>query len=757
MDDEVRKIGLWGMGGVGKTSIMKVINNRLLEEARKFDVVVWITVSKENSIAKLQDDIARQIGTHFFGDLDETRRAGMLMETLLRKSKFVIILDDLWEKVALDKVGIPERSVGSKLVLTTRSSDVCRKMDCRVIKIKPLMEEEAWKLFLEKVGGDVLNIPGVEPIARSMAKRCAGLPLGVITIASCMKGIDDICEWRNALKELSLRQKSINGFEDEVFQQLQFSYDRLKDPKLQHCFLCCALYPEDEKIEEGSLIQLWITEGLVEEMDSMQAKFDRGGAIMNRLISNCLLEVFTNLENERTVKMHDLLRDMALHIAESRFLVKAGMMLIKPPGVQEWSKDVEKVSLMRNQWLDIPLEMSSPKCPSLTTLLLSDCDISSIPQGFFKHMDALKVLDLSRNPIKTLPNSFSNYLRNLTSLLLADCEDLENVPSLSNLRALKKLDLQRTNIKEIPQGMENLVSLEYLNLDCSMLKEIPNGILSRLPCLQDLILGEALISGKEVGALKKLEHLEGSFHNCHNLNMYLKGRKELRQYRIFVGDVKRGEVDHDARKLIAVSRCNIYTIQIMLPRNIEGLYVGYCNLHCSADSEYPLFSRFILFSLASFSSLKFLVIYGCRNIKKLFSPNCVPLNLQDLRVSGCEQLEEIIASEGGMVSMEFRLPQLRVFSLQNLPELKSICSVHGVLVCDSLRYMSVVDCPKLKRIGLDVPRLDNVTPSTSAAARLSLSIWISPREWWESVEWDGPQAKSLLEPFVSIWEDQTEQ
>ncbi|KAK9016680.1 hypothetical protein V6N11_079175 [Hibiscus sabdariffa] len=134
----------------------------------------------------------------------------------------------------------------------------------------------------------------VEPIARSIAKQCAGLPLGVITIASCMRGIDDICEWRNALTEL-----------------------------------------KDWEIREEKLIQLWIVEGLVEEVDSIQAMLDRGRAIMNRLIRNCLLEVFIGRENERTVKMHDLLRDMALDIVGSRFLVKSGMMLEEALDVQD--------------------------------------------------------------------------------------------------------------------------------------------------------------------------------------------------------------------------------------------------------------------------------------------------------------------------------------------------------------------------------------------------------------------------------------
>ncbi|KAL4376224.1 hypothetical protein GQ457_02G038010 [Hibiscus cannabinus] len=747
-------------GEAVKACIEEIWQCLMDDETGKFDIVIWITVSKEMSIAKLQRDIASKIGVDFSGDEDETTRAGMLFETLLRKSKFVMILDDLWEKVSLERIGIPEPSVGSKLVLTTRSSDVCRQVGCRVIRVKPLMEEEAWKLFLEKVGRDILNNPEVEPIARSIAEECA---------------------------ELSLHKTSVNGLKDEVFQQLQFSYDRLKDGKLQDCFLTCALYPEDWEIEEEKLIQLWIAEGLVEEVDSIQAELDRGRAIMNRLVRNCLLEVFTERENERIVKMHDLLRDMALDIAGSRFLVKSGMMLEKAPDVQDWSKDLEKVSLMRNRWLYIPSEMSPPKCPRLTTLLLSGCGIDSIPEGFFthmhglrfldlsgnpieslphsfskcprlttlllsyckivsipegffKHMDGLEVLDLSGNPIKSLPHSLSN-LKNLTSLLLADCEDLENVPSLSNLRALKKLDLQRTNIKEIPQGMEDLESLEYLNIGYfNKITEIPNGILSRLSCLQDLIVGETLINGKEVGGLKKLEILKGRFGDWQNLNMYLQafhGREEPSQYIISVGDVERVGSWNRVGKLIVVGGCKIYTYQIMLPPDIEELEIHNCNLDCS--EEYPLFSRSILFSPVSFSSLKSLSIYDCRNMKKLFSPNCVPLNLQNLSVSECEQLEEIIASEveqeeRGMVTMEFRLPQLKELELHDLPELKRICSVDALLVCDSLVRIRIVNCPKLERMGLNLP----------PPAPDSVSILIWPQEWWDSVEWD---VKPLLKPL----------
>ncbi|XP_039059109.1 probable disease resistance protein At4g27220 [Hibiscus syriacus] len=362
------------------------------------------------------------------------------------------------------------------------------------------------------------------------------------------------------------------------------------------------------------------------------------------------------------------------------------------------------LDLSRNPIKSLPISLS--KCPWLTTLLFCHCLIESIPESFFDDTNELKILDLSFNPIKSLPHSLSN-LKNLTSLLLADCEDLGNFPSLSNLGVLEKLDLRRTKIKEIP-----------------------NGVLSRLCCLHELIVGGTLINGKEVGGLKKLHGtLEGRFYDWHDLNMYLqacRGREEPRKYIIYVGD---------ARYLC------------FMKMQVKKLF-----------EEYPLFSRFILFSIGSFSSLKCLDMYDCGNMKKLFSPNCVPLNLQELSVGACKQLEEIITSEveqeeRGMFITEFHLPQLRLLWLSDLPELKSICSAGGVLVCDSLGEIGIENCPRLKRMSLNVPKLDNVPPSASASANFYLSVRIRPKKWWESVEWDGPQPKSLLDPFEIITSD----
>ncbi|KAJ6857918.1 hypothetical protein NC652_040441 [Populus alba x Populus x berolinensis] len=110
------------------------------------------------------------------------------------------LFDDLWNCFDYNKVGIPIEVKGCKLILTTRSFGVCKRMVCqKTIKVEPLSMEEAWALFIKIIG---CIPPEVEEIAKSVASECAGLPLGIKTMAGTMRGVDDICEWRNALEEL---------------------------------------------------------------------------------------------------------------------------------------------------------------------------------------------------------------------------------------------------------------------------------------------------------------------------------------------------------------------------------------------------------------------------------------------------------------------------------------------------------------------------------------------------------------------------
>ncbi|XVE53004.1 hypothetical protein DITRI_Ditri02bG0169900 [Diplodiscus trichospermus] len=182
---------------------MKHIYNQLLPEDKTlFDKVIWVTVSKELNITKIQQDIAKQVNIADFPESEQERVA--VLEDKLGQIRYTLILDDVWKKFSLSKVGIPEptSSSGSKLVLTSRSSDVCRSIDYKVVKVQPLSNEESMKLFLKHVGHGVEQISSLAQILGDIVQECDGLPLAIVVIARSMKGIYDDREWSYALREL---------------------------------------------------------------------------------------------------------------------------------------------------------------------------------------------------------------------------------------------------------------------------------------------------------------------------------------------------------------------------------------------------------------------------------------------------------------------------------------------------------------------------------------------------------------------------
>ncbi|KAG5526209.1 hypothetical protein RHGRI_032474 [Rhododendron griersonianum] len=480
MTDDVRQIGVYGMGGVGKTTIMKHIHNQLLEEKGKFDTVYWVTVSKAFNITKLQSDIATALYLSLREDEEVTRRASQLYAALSRHKRYVLILDDIWEPFALERVGIPEpmRSNRCKLVLTTQSLEVCRRMECTPVKVDLLTKEEALTLFLSKaVGKDTVLAPEVEEIADKIAKQ-----------------------------------------------------SQRKTPAMM-------------KIPVNELIEYWIAEELIADMDSEEAQFDKGHAILGKLTSGCLLESFTNIHGMMEyVKLHDLIRDMALRITSTspRFMVKAGERIKSVP-YEHWSKDLERISLLHSWTSELPV--TPPVCPRLTTLLLSHVHIHYLTEfsnSFFTYMRCLEVLDLSNNYLTSLPESISN-LENLHALILANSHVLMYVPSLAKLKALKVFKLTNSRIEKLPKGLEELVSLRKLELsENERLETFPSWKLRRLSKLQYLRTDgtEVEVSAEDLLCLKQLKVVSVRFHYVQQLIRYLTSQQfqGLEKYCLTMGE-----------------------------------------------------------------------------------------------------------------------------------------------------------------------------------------------------------------------------
>ncbi|GKV34483.1 hypothetical protein SLEP1_g42854 [Rubroshorea leprosula] len=735
---------------------------------------------------------------------------------MLEKNCNLLILDDVWEYISLEDVGIPDL-VGSnscKVVLTTRFQHVARRMN---FNLEPLSEKEALQLFLNKVGSAVLTASGgiintLEPTLRQVVEECGGLPLAIVTVASSMKKESSPQLWQNALDELRNRRRIVagtivvEGSMNDAFEILKFSFDRLNDEKIQDCFLHCALYPEDFAIRKRKLIESWIEEGFIAPMETRHKMNCQGHAILRKLEDNCLLQIVQTAqsrifddEDEKAVKMHDLLRDMALDITSKspRFLVKSGMNIRELPNKEQWTEDLKRVSLMRNSMEEISRDLSSPECRTLTTLLLSHNSLSNLPDSFFEQMNELKILDLSKNyELKSLPNSVSK-LKNLTTLLLIGCRQLRKVPALSNCQAITKLDFNRSGIEEIPEGMEMLVNLKYLNLNHTKIRRLPEGILQGLSCLQILALRITgiQVKGEDLWPLEKLECFGGMLNDWNELSIFCKmmqSRKErIRDYLLDIGSGEEEIVEETTlgRRWVKISCLPIASEKrVPLPHNVETIEFRRChdfkcvdqlsflkdtvNLTTCLLSECQSieFAFSSLFNFNPLQSLQFLVldqlenlkslfeeealapsalsfplktisIMDCPKIKKLFSPRLLVWHLQNLEsilVFDCEELEEIIASEGSKEEDgKLPLPKLKILGLRNMPKLKSICGRTRVLVCDSLEALGIVDCPMLKRVPLSPP------PSLK-------DIKVSSEESWESLEWEHPNAKDILLPLVEF-------
>ncbi|KAH1063518.1 hypothetical protein J1N35_028505 [Gossypium stocksii] len=821
MQEEVSKVGVWGMGGVGKTTIMKHIHNDLLEEQR-FKRVLWVTISKEFNVMKVQDDIADalKLKEDWPREGDKLRRAAILSEMLKNVGKHVLILDDVWDKVSLEEVGIPEPSGsnGCKLVLTTRSEHVCKYMGCKVIKVKPLSEEEALILFLNKVGPNIVQSPTIMPTLKLVVKECAGLPLTIVVVAGTMIGEDNPLIWKNALVELKERIGKVEGVEAEVIERLKFSFDHIKDRQVKHCFLYCTIYPEDFEIEKDELIECWIDEGFIDEMDTRQEMEYKGLTILKKLEDNCLLENSTTEFGSVCIKMHDAVRDMALSITRMnpRYMIQAGLQLEELPQKEQWSSDIVKVSLMRNLISEISIDVLPTKCQLLTTLLLQENPIKKISISFFTNMPCLSVLNLSYTKIESLPDSISE-LKNLTTLLLCGCEELRDLPCLSMLQELKKLDLSRTKIEKVPEGMDMLIKLRYLDLrNVFTLKEIPAGLLPKLVHLQHLSFDvynvKTSLKVEETEPLNMLECLTGRLEDISEFNNFIssmqQSKKNLIKYYLQVGPyylgrgrdktVTIGGVHNWEGELIMhpieIQRLNIFKCHYLRSlvddnssfKNAIALRVWMCegiecvvSLSSFASSfanpfqslevlelrDLPKLSALImkdegigsattstLAPSATFSHLKEIIIVNCLRMKTLL-PHWLLPNLQNLEViwvQVCDELVEILGAatseveeKGSDALIKFHLPKLRGLRLVRLPNLKSICSKSGVMVCDALQLISVISvCDKLKRIPPFVPLVGNGQPYAYAPPSLTIR---STTEWWESLEWDDhPNFKNVL-------------
>ncbi|KAM3741872.1 hypothetical protein ACB098_07G030200 [Castanea mollissima] len=481
-------VGVHGMGGVGKTTMVKQVAEKVMTEGH-FHRVVMASVSQTVNLKKIQSSIADGLELLLTKKSDEGR-AKELRGKIMADKRILVILDDVWEWIDLSSIGIPIGSdlevCESKILLTTRREHVCNSMGCKGnrIHLNILSPEDSWDLFI-KTAGTVFDSTEFEAVAREVAGECQGLPLALVTVARAL-GDKDEEEWKKAARRLKRSVSPNPDHQEKVTECIKLSYDFLKDREAKACFLMCCLFPEDHNISKEVLARYGMGLRLFHHVDTLdEARGDADTFTKNLIDSGLLLKC----DEDAFVKMHDVVRDTAKLISssgsEELFMAQAGSALEEWPRRDTQFESYTALSLMFNDIKRLPDE---PVCPKLQALLLQENkNLGEIPNGFFNRMKTLKVLDISGLPILSLPPSI-RLLENLCTLYMDRCKS-KDISILGGLKKLEILSLNRSLINTFPEELAELTELRMLDMrSCEYIQTISPNIISRLHGLEELYL-----------------------------------------------------------------------------------------------------------------------------------------------------------------------------------------------------------------------------------------------------------------------------
>lgn len=781
-NDKVFVIGICGMGAMGKTLLATLVENEVKRKST-FKDVFWVTVSHNYSISKLQHDIAKRIGLKLDED-DERVRADNLSSALEKKGKSILILDDVWKYIDLQKVGIHPKVNGIKVILTTRLKHVCHQMDCQqyaILQMYPLSTCEGWELFMLKLGvdGTPKILPNeIEKIARYIVERFKGLPLAINVMARTMKGIDDFHQWKHALNKLEKLEMG-QMVEEEVFKILKSSYDNLIEKNLQNCILYCALLSTDDydwdrdldwdEFEEDELIMKLVDHGQINGNMCLEEILVEGNTILNKLQFHSLISLHYYF-----VVTHPLVRNMACYIwkeSQRNAIVKSGKGLAKIPLSHGWVTDLELVHMRDCDIEQIP-EGMSPNCPKLSTLIINKVSISHVPESFFKYMNSLSILDLSDNEeLVSLPNSVTG-LRSLVSLVLKRCASLIHVPPLGELQALSRLVISVTSIEQVPLGLEKLTNLKWLDLSKNMSLNLElRSFSSYLIKLQYLDLRDthAVNTVEDFQGMNMLECFGGAFdYKCFNQSMQKSldmSFERIKTYNLILGNVcsaslgdwwhnvnlKRFGADDHETKSIQFGDCDHFSH--ILPNDLTCLFIIQNNHWvCLCDA----------LSYNTSSSLRKIGTSDCQQMESLFclSGSCsFCTKIHKIEVLKLESLKSLtvvckeVFDVGQSLTPFGTFSCLKEFSICNchlieklftpqlVQQLQNLETIY-VNSCDSMKEIfavsnsddndrSIISLPKLTELTLEyLPQLKIVCKGSircgSSSSPLQLSIYDCP-------------------------------
>ncbi|KAF8699433.1 hypothetical protein HU200_034704 [Digitaria exilis] len=670
-------ITISGMGGLGKTTLVTNVYER---EKINFSAPAWMVVSQTYTM----DALLRKLLMKVSGEQQVSPNIDKLdvhdlkekIKQKLENRKCLIVLDDVWDQeVYFQMAGAFQNLRASRIIITTRTNHVAALAHpTRRLDLQPLSNTHAFDLFCRRAfynKKDHTCPDDLMKVATSIVDRCQGLPLAIVSIASLLSSRPQTYYIWNQMYN-QLRTELSNN--DHVRAILNLSYHDLSGD-LRNCFLYCSLFPEDYPISRESLVRLWVAEGFVVSKENNTSEEVAEGNLMELIHRNMLI-IVQNDEQGRvsTCAMHDIVRDLALAIAkEERFGTAndyRAMILMDRDNVRRLSS---------YEWKDdTSLKVKLPRLRTLVSL----GTISSSPD--------------------MLPSilSESSYL---TVLELQDSEITEVPTSIGTLFNLRYIGLRRTKVRSLPDSVEKLLNLQTLDIKQTKIERLPRGI-SKVKKLRHLLADRyadekqsafryfiGMQAPKDLSNMAELQTLE-TVEASKDLAEQLKKLMQLRT--VWIDNISAADC---ANIFAALSNMPLLSSLLLSAKDenealcFEALKPKSTELHkliirgqwAKETLQCPIFQ-------GHGRHLRYLALSWCdigEDPLKMLAPH-LP-NLTNLRLNNMRSARTLVLPEGSF-------PHMKMLVLKHMPNVNQLVIGKGALPCiDGLYIVSLAELDKV--------------------------------------------------------------
>ncbi|KAK9689284.1 hypothetical protein RND81_09G049100 [Saponaria officinalis] len=511
-EEIVSVIPIVGFGGLGKTTFAQLVFND--ERVQKhFDLAKWACVPEVNDHKEVLGKILKALSDTSYNDLSMEQIQSRI-RVAVKEKKFLLVLDDIWDDSRdkwLDLISLLQcGNRGSKIVVTTRSDVVASVVGTvpEAYKLGLLTPEESWNLFRMlafREGQEECN-PTLAQIGKEIIQNCGNVPLAIRVVGSLLYSKHSEKEWELFRDALLSKAKLIDL--GNIMPVLKLSYDYLPSA-LKQCFAYCSLFPKDYQFTKTELVRLWMAQGYVEPVEeSLGMEEDVADQYFLELLRRNFFQDVKEYDTDDIIrcKMHDLVHDLAQHVAGGESIVVEGT------GAQFTNRLVHANFCAGKMLNEVPQSLLVAR--NLRSLLL---------KGFSTSTSTIKELILKFGSLRALESS-----------------RIDIVPdSIGRLRHLRHLNLSYSPIEYLPSGITRLDNLITLDVNyCKKLKELPRGLIE-LTNLRHLGILNCPFTDMplDFGKMKSLRELNRFIIGQNNgldvlADLHLRGMLRIEYYRI---------------------------------------------------------------------------------------------------------------------------------------------------------------------------------------------------------------------------------